>query len=325
MKYCVATIGNFDGVHLGHQALIQSTLCLAQEQDVRAKVFTFKPHPIQVLCPSIPFFPLCREEEKIQYIEAVRPVSRVSPVSPVSCVNSACTAKQDAPNVHFLLFEQGLAAKSAKDFCLFLQEKEQVNAIYLGYDFRMGSDQSNVHAITEIGKEIGMSVYIQKAIIEPDTKGIISSTLIRHALKNGDIVLANRMLSREHSVQGEVVHGFARGKKLLGTATANMAAPVELIPKNGTYASTCKILSGVFAGKEFASVTNVGTNPTFEGQKQSIETHLLNFDADIYTEHIQVKFLTFLREEQRFSSLDALKEQIKKDISIRQKLESKHE
>lgn len=282
---CVATIGNFDGVHLGHQAVLTQLAMKGDTLKLPAVVITFEPQPFEYFVPEKAPARLTRFREKV---EALRCYS----------IQQLCV----------LRFNQQLAEMSAE---LFIQKLlvEGLNVKYLvvGDDFRFGCERKGDFALLQqAGRQYGFQVVnMHTFAIDQDR---VSSTRIRNALSSGDLLLAEKLLGRPYRMSGRVAHGDKRGRKM-GFPTANIHLHRHKIP-----------LIGVFAVQLFGideepvnGVANIGIRPTIGGDKALLEVHLFDFKREIYGEHVQVFFLHKIRDEQRFDSLDHLITQIHQD------------
>ena len=290
-KPVVATIGNFDGVHRGHQELICQVVRRAKELRMESMVITFRPHPTTVLRGGSESFLINTYEEKIALLKGLGVDSIVE-----------------------VVFNRDFSETDPRDFVWnILQHALKVQVLYLGYDFAFGRARAGtVEVMQELAKEIGIETHVVQAqILEGQT---ISSSLIRKGLDSGDISLVNQALGRAYSLTGIVIKGEGRGR-LLNIPTVNLRLADRKIPRLGVYAT--KVL---WRGKSFLSVTNIGVNPTFRNDSDEmplkIESHILDFSGDLYGAELGIEFYHFLRGEEKFPSVDALKNQIAQDITI---------
>jgi riboflavin kinase / FMN adenylyltransferase len=284
---CWLTIGTFDGVHLGHKYLIGKLSSGAHASGLPAVVLTFFPHPAVILGKRTYANFLTTPEERAELLG--------------NC---------GADVVITFPFSKMVAEMSAQEFMNLLCSHLAPKHLIIGSNFALGHDRKgDLQTLTDIGRDLGYSV---EGIPPVELDGsIVSSSRIRSALFDGNIDLANRLLGREYHVNGQVVHGDGRGK-LIGIPTANLEIPPEFaIPKTGVYVSKARI-----GEKIWHSVTNIGVRPTFDSNpaKPHIETHLIDFDSEIYGTQITLSFITRLRNEQRFESVPQLVAQINKDI-----------
>jgi riboflavin kinase/FMN adenylyltransferase len=282
----VVTIGNFDGVHLGHRAILGRVLQRARELDGEAVAITFDPHPLKVLRPemSLPLLTTC--DQKLGLL-------------------AACGL--DA--VVLLPFTRELAALPARDFVQqYFCQRLQVREVVVGHDYRFGRGrEGDIDLLQEMGAQCGFTTQVVWAV-EADG-AVVSSSLIRALLRLGKVAEAARLLGRPYGVVGQVVRGKGRGGKLLGVPTANLCPANELLPASGIYA--VRVRRGA---KTLPGVANIGTCPTFDNQVLSLEVHLLEFSGELYGENLEVQFVRRLREERRFASIEALAAQIHADI-----------
>lgn len=283
----VITIGSFDGVHLGHRAILDELNRCAQALGGESVVITFEPHPRIVLHPEHPMQLLTPLEDKLALLQAAG-MSRVI-VTP---------------------FTPEFAQLSAEDYVRnYLVAQFHPAAIVVGYDHRFGHDRCGDMALLRtMGPELGFEVHELAAHIIDDAA--VSSTKIRKALLEGDMSRGADMLGRYYSLLGTVVHGDKLGREL-GYPTANLTPlyTQQLVPAQGIYAVL------VFIGnKEFPAMASIGTRPTIsDSGRLSIEAHLFDFDGDLYGQNIQIAFVKRLRDELKFDSVPALKDAIRND------------
>jgi len=286
LRYPVATIGNFDGVHLGHQALFKETVKRARAQGGEAIAITFDPHPLQVLRPERPLKLICTLEQKIKLIQ-----------------------KAGLDYLLILEFTPELAALEAEDFVEeILVRGLQIKELIVGYDYRFGRGRrGDVELLKILGKRFGFEV----VVIPPQKiNGLtVSSTLVRELVTKGEMSLVAKLLGRPYQICGQVVPGHGRGRKLLGFPTANLKLSREkLVPKEGVYA-----VEVTFNGKRYPGVMNLGYNPTFGDQYLSAEVHIFDFEGDLYGKEICIALIQRLRDEKKFSSPEELAAQIAQD------------
>ncbi|MEJ5311305.1 MAG: bifunctional riboflavin kinase/FAD synthetase [Anaerolineae bacterium] len=278
------TIGAFDGVHIGHQALIRRMVTESHNLGLQAVVLTFDPLPRQVLGHN-QHGVLSTLEERLEFVEALGPDGII--VQP---------------------FDRTVALISATDFVTWLVEKLGLTALWVGPDFALGHNhEGNIPFLQDMGARRGFAVHIFEENVHWGGQPVRSSR-IRHALKSGDLVQANGCLGRPYRLSGIVEHGDQRGR-LLGFPTANLRInDDQLLPANGVY-----ICAAYLSGERFAAMVNVGTRPTFDLALRTVEAYLLDFSRDIYGERMQLDFLHRLRDELRFASVAALIEQMRAD------------
>ena len=283
------TIGNFDGVHRGHQILLRNLKDIAQSRGLSFVAVTFSPHPRKVIQAPTEGFLLCSEEQRRKWLEEAG-VDWLVEVS----------------------FTRDFSTLSAEQFLdEYILNQSKVQEIYLGWDFAFGAHKSAGAA--EVQAHCSkMNIKVEVCPRYSVENINVSSSLIRQCLSKGEVEETQEYLGRPFSLEGLVVKGEGRGKRL-GVPTANLKLnPDLMLPARGVY-----ITETVSRGMIFRSVTNVGKNPTFKEDGPSwVETHILDFDGDIYGETIEVKFLKRLREEKKFSSVENLLKQIHLDIGL---------
>jgi len=280
------TIGVFDGVHRGHREIIQKLVSDAHAHHAPAVVLTFHPHPATVLtgreirCLTTP-------DERADLLAALG-------------VDVVITQR----------FTSNLSTATALEYMTTLKKSLGLSHLLIGYDFALGKGrEGNAARLTEIGLELNYSVEVVSAL--SDESGVISSTEIRKLISTGNITEASKLLGYSYQLGGEVIHGEGRGKTI-NFPTANVNYPKgKVMPPNGIYACWAHLGS-----QKFMAATNIGLNPTFTPERQipSLEAYLLDFDRDIYGETMQLEFVTRLRDEIRYTSVDALIKQIHDDV-----------
>ena len=282
------TIGSFDGVHRGHQALLRDFIAEARQHHAPAVVVTFYPHPAEVLGNRRSPFYLSPPEEKAERIAALG---------------------ADVLVTH--PFNRQIAQRSAREFMEALRAHLGLRRLWVGYDFALGRNrEGDIPALKRLGEAMGYTVHVVQAYRLHGE--VVSSTRIRQALAAGEVDRAAAMLGRHYAVPGKVVRGEGRGRQL-GFPTANLAVwPKRMMPAAGVYACFAEV-----GGEAYPAVVNIGVRPTFENQPVAprLEAHLLRFSGDLYGQEIVVTFLARLREERRFPSPEALVEQIRRDIA----------
>ena len=282
----IITIGNFDGVHLGHQTLFRQLLHEARSAGRMSVVLTFEPHPKMVLHPERrPFYLITTIEEKIRFI-------------------AAC----GVDGLLILPFSLEFAKTSAEQFVQdILWDRLRISKILIGHDYSFGrSKEGNSAYLTDMGRRLGFAVETIGPIKVGDM--IISSTRVRHAILAGDMKTARRMLGRPYNLSGLVAPGNRRGLGL-GFPTANIRPDKALIPPRGVYAVLTELDGRVLPG-----VLSIGINPTFAGDTFSVEVHILNFRENLYGRNLNLLFIERIRDEMKFDSPQQLVEHIKLDI-----------
>lgn len=295
LPYPVLTLGNFDGVHLGHRAIFRMIIERAEKKKGTSIAFTFAPHPLTVIAPERAPKLLTTYKEKIRLIKNTG-------IDLVICAN----------------FTKKFATIKAEDFVRnILCDILKVREIYIGANYLFGKGRKgSPELLKEMGKECGFKVTV---VDEIKLNGAtLSSSRIRTLVAKGKVDEAAKLLGRDYSVEGIVIEGAKRGKSLLNTPTANLLTANELLPKDGVYAVTVEL-----GGKIYKGASNIGINPTFKDKKFSFETHLLDFDADLRGKDLKINFIKRIRDEMKFPNAKALGNQLKKDIEdIRQALEN---
>lgn len=282
----VLTIGNFDGVHLGHKAIFDKMIERVRAINGKSVAMTFEPHPIKVFQPTVILPLITSYERKIQLIAEIG-------IDILIHVN----------------FTGEFAEISAKDFITeILCRKIGMKEIVVGYDCSFGKNrQGNVALLKEMAPFLGFEAHIVGPMEVNGT--LVSSTKIRRLIMDGQIKEARRLLGRNYQIRGNVIRGRDRGGKMLGFPTANLKWTNELFPKMGVYAVLVRV-----GGCDYQGVTNIGYSPTFGNKTLSIETHILDFKGDVYNEVIDIDFVDRLRDEKKFSGPEELARQIKLDI-----------
>jgi riboflavin kinase / FMN adenylyltransferase len=285
-KSCVATIGNFDGVHLGHHAVLDQLKESAKNADLLSTVVIFEPQPIEYFSPDKAPSRLTRLREKLQQFSV-----------------------HDIDRVVCLKFDEKIANLSAAEFVDdILLNALAVKKLIIGDDFRFAKNrEGDYQYLLNAAQKEGFEVSMTDSFTSDSER--VSSTLIRHALANGDMSKATRLLGRPYRISGRVVHGDKRGREL-GFATANIELHRYLSPVLGIFSAR------VFGidDKPLDAVVYVGSRPVYKGKHVILEVHLLDFDDDLYGRHLQVELLEKLRGEGDFSSEEELVTQIQKDI-----------
>lgn len=277
------TIGAFDGVHRGHQALIGQLLDEAQGLELQAVVLTFDPLPVQVFQQSDNVL-LSSLEERVAYLEAL-----------------------GLDGVVVLPFDRELSATPARAFVTQIVEQLHMAGLWAGPDFALGRNrEGDLPMLRRLGRELGYQVH---TLTPFRWKGLsVRSSQIRELLREGALHKANTLLGRPYRLCGEVAQGEQRGRSL-GFPTANLnLSPERLLPENGIYVCRAYVPQGVFD-----AVTNVGTRPTFDLQEKTVEAYLLGFSGDLYGIPMKLDFLKRLRPERRFDSSEALVRQMRED------------
>ncbi|WP_455366996.1 bifunctional riboflavin kinase/FAD synthetase [Kaarinaea lacus] len=287
---CVATIGNFDGVHLGHQAVIRQVMDKATELGLPVVVITFEPQPQEFFRPDAVPSRLTRFREKLLVLESLF-------VDRVLC----------------LRFTRRLASLTADEFVQqILVDGLGVKYLVVGDDFKFGKDRTgSFEYLQTIGPELGFEVSDTDSFSFAGAR--VSSTRIRTALETGDLLLAKQMLGRDYGMCGRVAHGDKRGRTI-GFPTANIYLHRKSSPLYGVYAVQLHSKHPQIGGRIVNGIANVGQRPTVGGTRTLLEVHLFDFEGDIYGAYVDVTFLHKIRDEHRFESFEALKAQIVRDV-----------
>ncbi len=296
LPYPVITIGNFDGVHKGHQVLFHKTCEIAKKNKGTAIAFTFDPHPLKIIAPEK--FPpqLTTFQKKMALIETCG-------MDQVICAN----------------FDHSFANQSPRDFAKnILVDKIGVREVVVGFDYAFGRGrEGTLDYLKTMGKEFNFIVHTVDPV--KINGHMISSSSVREMIEAGRVESAKDFLGRNYSLIGEVIHGDKRGQSI-GFPTANLNVEEVLVPGTGVYA-----VYALVNGQRKPAVANVGFKPTFNSGALGIEVHILEFEEELYGHKVEIEFISRIRDEVKFPSVDALVEQIQKDIqNAKQLLEDVH-
>ncbi len=288
----VLTIGTFDGVHLGHQKIVERVVTTARQEGLLATVFTFFPHPRMVVQHDKGLKLIHTLEEKKQLLQQLGVDLLV--VQP---------------------FNEAFAQLTAEEFVsTILVQRLNVKKVIIGYDHRFGRNRTaNIDDMRLFGEKYGFAV--EEISVQEVDEVSVSSTKIREALNKGDVTTAEHYLGTPYSLTGTVVHGLKLGRTL-GYPTANIQVTEDykLIPKDGVYA----VYSYIGARKVYGMMS-IGKNPTIEGKGASIEVYFFDFNGDLYDQKLTIEFVQYLREEQKFATIDLLKKQLQDDETAARK------
>ncbi len=285
-KKTILTLGTFDGVHIGHKKILKKLTQNTENQKYESLVLTFFPHPRMVLQEHSDIKLLNTIDEKIDLLEKIGIENLV--IHPFDEAFSRLTAEEFVSNI--------------------LVDRFHIQKIVIGHDHRFGRNRTaNIDDLIAYGKEYGFEV--EQISVQEINDISVSSTKIRNALLEGDMALANDYLGYNYFLTGSIIQGKQLGRTI-GFPTANLKIEenYKLIPQNGVY-----IVKSIIDGQSVFGMMNIGFNPTVDGQKQSIEIHYFDFNADLYNQKISVSILQRIRSEQKFESVDLLKEQLEKD------------
>lgn len=277
------TIGNFDGLHLGHQEFIRAAAEIAGEKGLDFAAMTFWPHPRTVLKPESPHFPLADRDERLRLMEAM-----------------------GVPLVFELPFDKHVAALSAREFAERILMPISLSHLVIGHDFSMGRNRQGApDVLRAIGASCGFAldqIPAFKINGEP-----VSSSRLRQTIAKGDMQEARKMLGRNYALNGKIVHGEARGR-LMGFPTANLGQTRSLLPGFGVYACLAHV-----NGKTLPAATSVGVNPTFDGRAATVESFFLEGGEDLYDQDMRLEFVAKIRDQIKFPSAEDLARQISRD------------
>jgi riboflavin kinase / FMN adenylyltransferase len=281
----ILAIGVFDGVHAGHRHLLERLRQRAAEQNLLAGVVTFTPHPQSVLQP----------DHELPWLSSLE--DRVNALQELGIAILAV-----------LTFTPAVARLSAREFISLIRQHLKMRGLLVGPEFALGRGQEgNISMLRSLGEDLNFTVEaVPPYMIDGE---VVSSTLIRKSLIEGDMAKVERLMGRHFHLTGKVIGSDKRGR-LLGFPTANLQLmPQQALPGNGIYATVATV-----GGRQYPSATSIGVRPTFGEGERRVETHLLDYEGDLYNSEIRLDFVQRLRDEQRFSSSDGLREQIEKDV-----------
>ncbi|MGH7816005.1 MAG: bifunctional riboflavin kinase/FAD synthetase [Candidatus Binatia bacterium] len=281
----VVTLGNFDGIHLGHQVLISGAVAEAKRLAIPSVVLTFEPHPLKVLAPERAPKMLLSHKDKLQLLQAL-----------------------GVEVVVIQSFDLSFAKLAAEEFVRsMLVNRLKARQIWVGSDLRFGQGRKGgVADLQRWGNELGFAVATVDAVVVDDAR--VSSSLIRQLVMDGQVDRVRPMLGRYHFLSGRVVAGHRRGREL-GFPTANIFTRAEVLPMDGIYATLFHL-----GERRLLSVSSVGVNPTFGAGPRTVESFIVNFAEDIYGEAVKLSFVKRIRDEMKFSSAATLSARIREDI-----------
>ncbi|MEX2436272.1 MAG: bifunctional riboflavin kinase/FAD synthetase [Balneolaceae bacterium] len=284
----VLTVGTFDGVHAGHKVLIETVVKRAKALDARSVIVTFDPHPRDIINPGSTGIKL------------------------LSTLKERCEllADLDIDEMVVIPFDRDFSLLTSEEFVRdIIWKKIGVKEFIIGYDHQFGRNrEGTIETVKRLGNELGFySHVVSKQEVGDKT---VSSTVIRNAIQDeGDMKLVASLLERYYILNGTVVHGDKRGKKIgFPTANIHLENPKKTVPKRGVYAVWARV-----DGKYYQGMMNIGKRPTFDGTNETLEVHIFNFDDDIYGMEIQVQFVDRIRDERSFSGIEELKKQLETD------------
>ncbi|MGE3855950.1 MAG: bifunctional riboflavin kinase/FAD synthetase [Dehalococcoidia bacterium] len=280
------SIGVFDGVHGGHRMLIDRMQSEARARGLTGGVVTFHPHPVTVVRPDVEFSYIESLERRVELLRAL-----------------------GVAFVSVLTFTSELQQVSAADFTRLLVEEARMRLLVVGEDFRLGrGGEGTVDRLRAIGEEQGFEVVAVPLLPDAGGRERISSTRVRAALAAGRMEEVQAFLGRPYAIRGPVLHGEQRGRQM-GFPTLNVGvSPDRALPPHGVY-----VTRALVDDREYRAVTNIGTRPTFDGRTTTVETHLLDFEGDLYGHVVTIELVRMLRGERKFDGLEALRAQIAQD------------
>ncbi|MFQ5329068.1 MAG: bifunctional riboflavin kinase/FAD synthetase [Thermodesulfobacteriota bacterium] len=284
-KATIVTLGNFDGVHIGHQKILKKVVERGEALNLPSLVYTFEPHPLTVVAPHRSPVLISTRRDKTRHIASLG-ISRLI----------------------LARFTIEFAARHPTEFVEeVIMGQLKAREVWVGHDYRFGRGKGGtVEHLKELGRESGFAVHVIPA--QKKNGHIVSSSIIRRYIQDGKVREAAQLLGRSHSLSGPVVRGDGRGATI-GFPTANIASDGNLMPKNGVYAVYVTI-----GRTRRLGVANIGLAPTFNRERPCLEVHLLDFNNSIYGKELRIEFVERLRGERTFESADALTQQIEKDI-----------
>ncbi len=290
--YSTVAIGNFDGIHIGHQAVIKQAIKVAKEKKIKVGILTFEPHPKCFFKNKYDYFRLTPFREKFKILKNM--------------------------GIDFMVnirFDEHFVKKSAMEFLeIDLANKLKVDSVVTGFDFVFGNNKKgNVNLINEFVATSKKFNFFEVPEVKIKNTNIASSSEIRNFLRKGDVERANKILTRSWLVSGKVIGGDKNGRRI-GFRTANMRMHKFCNIQKGVYSVNIS-LTGKYKNKSYLGVANFGVKPTFDNEYPILETHIFNFCDDIYNQRIEISFNKFIRAEKKFESVEKLKDQIIKDIN----------
>jgi riboflavin kinase/FMN adenylyltransferase len=282
-------IGNFDGIHLGHQKIIKQLVHNASIENMSTAVLSFYPHPRQYFSRDLDRYQIISEKKKQEIL-----------------------SRLGVDNFFSLKFDKSIANLSASDFITKIIVKQlKVSKLLVGYDFKFGKNREGDTLMLQDYSIIhSFDLVVIEKIKDRSSNQVYSSSGIREEIKNGNIIKANKMLGYTWIMDGEVIHGDKKARTM-NFPTANILPHDQIYPLKGVYA-----VKTLINNKSYNGIANFGERPTVDGKKLLLEVHFFDFDKDIYGNHLTVEFLTFIRGEKKFDSFSLLADQIKKDIQI---------
>ena len=291
----VLTVGTFDGVHAGHRVLMDTVLKKADEREARSVILTFDPHPREIINPG---------EAGIKLLSTLQE-------------RRAVLEELGIDTLLVIPFDRDFSLLTAEEFVRdIIYERIGVSEFVIGYDHHFGRDrEGTIETVERLGKKLGFDAYVvSKQEVGEQT---VSSTAIRNAIhEEGDMGQATEMLQRRYRLSGTVVHGDKRGKEIgFPTANIHLLDDRKVVPKQGVYA-----VEATVGDSRWSGMMNIGVRPTFNGQDQTLEVHLFDFNENIYGKTIEIQFVERIRDEKEFSGVEELVEQLNEDKQAAQKI-----
>ena len=281
------TIGNFDGFHNGHQEILKTLKKISIDKKLLSAVMSFDPHPRSFFSKDVNNFNIYTKKDKLNFL------------------------KDFGIDIYInFAFDKKLSEYSSNEFIdKILVNKLNIKNLIVGSDFKFGKDrEGNVDILNSFSKIYNYEINLVNAVNIKNKKEKYSSSLIRKDIEDGNFENVSKSLGRYWHMTGKIVEGQKKARKI-NFPTANMEPDNHILPKKGVYC-----VEVVYSGKKYFGISNFGVRPTVDGSKLLLETHIFNFDEEIYGKELTVRFLTFIRSEQKFGNFDLLTEQIKKDI-----------
>ncbi|MGP1441154.1 MAG: bifunctional riboflavin kinase/FAD synthetase [Anaerovoracaceae bacterium] len=287
----VVALGNFDGIHMGHRALITEAVRISAERGLKSAIFTFSNHPKNVMSGETVVKNILYEDEKVALIEELGIDYMFSPD-----------------------FDETMMHISPEDFAgKLLRDKFKADIAICGFNFSYGYKAAgNAESLCEFGRKMGFETVVKEPVTVDGE--IVSSTLIRKKITSGDVESAAMLMGRNYAIRGVVVYGNQLGRTI-GFPTCNITIDDSMVsPANGVYVTYCHV-----DGKRRNSVTNVGNKPTIGNYSKNIETNILDFDENIYGSDVRIEFLKLMRTEEKFKGIEELQSQLRKDVKFARK------
>lgn len=300
IKNPVITIGNFDGVHIGHQKVFNVLIEKAKDMQGTPTVMTFYPHPVKVLMPDKDIKMITTLQDRVTLFE-----------------------RNGIKGVIVIEFDKSFASIPAEVFIKdILVGRLGIKGVVVGSNYVFGKGKKGTtDLLKQKGKEFGFKVHIVSSKMVG--QHIASSSKIRHLVSKGKVKEANEMLGRAYHINGVVIKGTGRGKQLLNIATANLSTQNELVPADGVYAVKVTLFENGI--NTYDAVANIGNNPTFGNTQKSYEVHIFDFETDILGKEVRLHFIKRIRDEMRFENINGLRDQILKDIDLSKEILSRQD